>query len=293
MNKAKLNKETIRAKVEAKIQLLQISANNAAKIIGISGATLNNVLNQTWKAKPELTPSEEMWRRLAVWAGVLTEWKTAHTSDFKKITGICRHAQEMTISKAISFSPGTGKTWALREYANNNPAVYYIECEEYWNKKIFLQKLCSVMGINNAMLNVAEMVEEIIDFLNSKDKPLVIIDEADKLKDPVINLYKTFYNKTLSGFILCGAPYFKNRIEKGCRLQKQTYQEIYSRIGGEFLRLKGVSDTDIRMICEVNGIEEPMHMEQVKNYANGDLRRAKSVIERIKLEISVTLKAAV
>lgn len=291
MNKAKLNKETIRARVETKIHLLQISANNAAKIIGISGATLNNVLNKTWVAKPELSPSEEMWRRLAVWAGVLTEWKTAITSDYKRITGICRHAQENTISKAISFSPGTGKTWALREYANSNPQVYYIECEEYWNKKIFLQKLSSVMGLNNAMLNVGEMVEEIIEFLNSKDKPLVIIDEADKLKDPVINLYKTFYNKTLSGFILCGAPYFKNRIEKGCRLQKQTYQEIYSRVGGEFLRLKGVSEADIRLICEMNGVTDIMEIEQVKNYANADLRRVKSVVERIKLEHTVNATA--
>lgn len=289
MNKANLDKKMIRNRVEQKIQLLQISANNAAKIIGISGATLNNVLNNTWLNKPELTPSEEMWRRLAIWAGVLTDWNTAPTGDFKRITGICRHAQENSISKALSHAPGSGKTWGLRAYANNNPSVYYIECEEYWNKKVFLQKLCSVMGINNSMLNVPEMVEEVIEFLNSKDKPLVIIDEADKLKDPVINFYKTFYNKTICGFVLCGAPYFKNRIEKGCRLAKQTYQEIFSRVGGEFLKLKGVSDQDINMICEANGIFDAMHKDQVRNYANSDLRRAKNAIDRIKLEQSVNI----
>lgn len=287
MNKANLDKNMIRTEVEKKIKVLQISANNAAKIIGISGATLNNILNNTWQIKPELSPSDEMWRRLAIWAGVMKDWNTAYTYDFKRITGICRHAQENSISKAISFTPGIGKTWSLREYASNNPSVYYIECEEYWNKKVFLQKLCSVMGINNTMLNVPEMVEEVIDFLNSKDKPLVIIDEADKLKDPVINFYKTFYNKSISGFVLCGAPYFKNRIEKGCRLAKQTYQEIFSRIGGEFMKLRGVSEVDINLICEANGIFEVSEKDQVRNYAKEDLRRAKSAIDHLKLEKSV------
>jgi len=292
MNRAKVNKEMIRNKVEEKISTLQISANAASAQIGISAATMSNVLNNTWMLKPELAPSDEMWRKLALWAGVATDWNTAYTADFKRMTGICRHAQEMSISKAISFTPGTGKTYALKEYSNSNPSVYYIECEEYWNKKVFLQKLCSVMGINNSLLSVPEMVEVIIDFLNSKEKILVIIDEADKLKDPVINFYKTFYNKTEAGFILCGAPYFKNRIEKGCRLQKQTYQEIFSRIGGEFLRLKGVTDADIKLICEANGIRDIMDIEQVKNYCNGDLRRAKSSIDKLKLEKSINIKTS-
>lgn len=279
-----LNKEQIRTKLADKIQRLNISNNYAAKQMRISSATLTHVLNNTWKSKPELSPSDQMWRQIATWAGVNSGWQTAETSDFKRIHEICTICQNKSISRALSAAPGTGKTYALKEFASSYPEVFYIECDEYWSKRVFLNSLREAMGLIEANYeggNIYEMTDEIIRFLNKKQSPLVIIDEFDKLKDPVMNFFKTFYNKTHSGFLLAGAPYLQKRIIKGARLQKQTYQEIFSRIGAKFFGLNGIDDASITLICKANSIIEPIKIQEVINCSLNDLRCVKMEIDRI------------
>lgn len=134
------------------------------------------------------------------------------------------------------------------------------------------------------------MVGEIIEYLNKTDRPLVIIDEADKLKDPVLNLFKTFHNKTNAGFLLAGAPFFEKRIRRGVRLQKQAYEEIYSRIGGEFIHLRGINNTDIRLVCHNNGVMEEENITMVVNFSGGDLRRVKAKIDELSLQRKLNLQ---
>lgn len=274
-----LDKQLIKQKVADKIATLQISANIASKQIGISGATLNNVINETWLTKPELSPSDGMWRKLAIWAGMRDGWNTAVTNSYKRIFALCNKCQKEQISRPISSVPGSGKSHPLKEYAQSYPNVYYIECEEYYTKKVFLNMLRQKMGLIDTGyetgMSIHEMVTEIIDHLNSLANPLVIIDEADKLKDGVINFFKTFYNKTNAGYVLSGAPYFQKRILKGVRLQKQSYQEIFSRLGGEFLSLGEIDKDSIEQICEANGLTSSEDKNIVWNKSNNDLRRVK------------------
>jgi len=285
-----INKEQIRQKLAEKIQRLNISNNYAAKQMRISGATLTHVLNDTWKSKPELSLSEQMWRQIASWVGVNSGWQTAETPDYKKIHSVCRICQTRSLSKAISAAPGTGKTYALKEFAASFPEVYYIECDEYWTKRVFLNALREAMGLIDSNYeggSIYDMVDDIIKFLNKKQLPLVIIDEFDKLKDPVMNFFKTFYNKTHSAFVLAGAPYFQKRIIKGARLQKQTYQEIFSRIGSEFVGLNGVNDDTVALVCSANDITDPEQKQMVINRAAADLRRVKAEIDHLKIKNSI------
>ena len=77
-----------------------------------------------------------------------------------------------------------------------------------------------------------EMIEGIVNILQSLKKPLLIIDEADKLSDSCLNIFKTLYNrlKKQCGFILCGAPYFKIRIEKGVNRRITSYNVCYTKL---------------------------------------------------------------
>jgi hypothetical protein len=118
------------------------------------------------------------------------------------------------------------------------------------------------------------------------NNPLVILDEADKLKDHVIQLYKTLYNKTegACGFVLCGTPNLRLSIEKKAKKDKQGYKEILSRLGSVFISLKEVSAKDIRAICNANGIAQDETIKEIiDNGAGKDIRYIRRLIENARI----------
>jgi DNA transposition AAA+ family ATPase len=137
------------------------------------------------------------------------------------------------------------------------------------------------LSIHNS---ISEMVDNIIDKLNSLTNPLVILDEFDQLSENVLPFFKTFYNKTTSGFVLVGGEHFNKRITRGVNNAKQSYCEIYSRLGAEFLPLHPTNTDTIKAICEANGIFDAAVIDGIVKDAKGDLRRVKSEVEKIHLQ---------
>lgn len=277
-----LSKEALASEVQRQIKVAG-SQNQLARQLGISPAHLMNIRD----GKFDLV-SDQTVRKVAsqLKMSLFNGWQVAEIRNWKRINNICYHCKENSISRAISFAPGTGKTYTLKSFSVNHPNVYYVECEEYWSKKVFLHELRKVMGLDNSHMSIADMVDQIVDFINQQNRPLIIIDEADKLKDNVINLYKTLYNKTNSGFVLAGTPYFKHRVDKGVRLNRMGFAEIYSRVGGEFIALYPIDAEAIGLICRANGVEDSSDITEVANLAGNDLRRVKAAVEKIHLRNS-------
>jgi DNA transposition AAA+ family ATPase len=273
-----MDKVRIKNSLKEKLDARGLSGNKASKLIGISSANVSNVLNDKWD-----NISDDIWRKIEAFCGLAGEWKAAKTGNMAKIYALSNDAQQNSIALAFSFMPGSGKSFALQYYKNNTPNVAYIECDEYWSKKTFITKIAESLGITiNSKFYLPQMVEQIVEELQSLKTPLIIIDEADKLKDPVLNLFKTLFNRTLRqcGFILCGAPHFKSKIESGVAKQKQAYQEIYSRIGGEFITLNPTTAKDVREVCKANGITDSEVMEYAVRKAKGDLRQVARIVHK-------------
>jgi hypothetical protein len=151
---------------------------------------------------------------------------------------------------------------------------------------VFLNKLKKAMGLTLEESSVHDMVESILDKLRVIRMPLVIMDEADKLKDPVLSFFNCFYNETFErcGFVMAGAPYLEQRIVKGVRLNKQSYRELFSRVGGEFKKVEPAREDSIVAICEANGITKRQEQQRVLNKcASGDLRAVKNEITNLKI----------
>lgn len=259
----------------AKIEKLGISQNEAAKRIGVSGATITNVKSEKWD---NIT---DAWKKIQMWVGS-DGWQIVETPNIKRIINFCNHAQAQGITKAVSFRQGSGKSCGAKHYANNHRNVFYLEAEPHYTKKVFLSKLCRVMGLGIDS-SIADMVDVIVDKLNTLEKPLIIIDEFDQLKETVLPFFKTFYNKAKSGFVLIGGEHFPKRINKGVRLSKQSYCEIYSRLGAEFLGLHNTNKDMITAVCEANGLFDKKVINQIVIEAKGDLRRVKNDIEKYQL----------
>lgn len=281
-------KTTIVAELNRKMAATKLSGNKASKAIGFSNATLSQMLSGKWASI-----SDDLWRQAQMWTGYRIGWKLTDTSNVRRIHNICFDAQNNSKSIGIADEPGCGKTAALRWYANINPQVAYVECEEYWTKKVLLQKILQAMGEDNGG-SVPEMMDKIVERLSAMESPLLILDEFDKLKESGIQIFKTLYNKTEdnAGFVLSGAPYLRERITKGCNKDKQAYKEIRSRLGGKLLHVQTTTPatfrTDIEKIASENGItssEMPAFIQQVDK--TKDLRVIRRIIETFLLEKTI------
>lgn len=259
----------------------------------VSEATVILILQNKW-----LGISDAMWRNIGKQIG----WnerrsKLVETMDFNTLILYFSVAKEHGETFSLVGPAGSGKSYAAKWYAEQmrTSNVYYIECAEYWNKKYFLMELLAAMGINGAGMNVYELMAEVVKQLRKQDKPLIIMDEVDKLKDEVMYFFITLYNKLhgLCGIVWTSTDVIVNRIEKGINKNKKGFPEIKSRIGQKFIGLHGTNKNEVVQLCEANGITEAEDVNRIFNEYGGDLRRIdRNYIKKVARESFSKIKKA-
>ena len=262
------------------------SQNKAANALnGVSSATISQILS----GKIELV-ADEMWRNIEsqIKTSMPTEWVLVETRDFKALNRYFMDSQLHSNVFAIVGDAGSGKTKAIEQYSNDNENVYHLSCSEFWNKKFFLQELLQAMGRDCSGLTISEMMHEAVTQILKKNKPIIILDEADKLTDQVLYFFITLYNKLEDrcGIVLCATDHLDKRIKRGLKINKKGYKEIFSRIGRKCIELKGVGSTDVAQVCMANGIEDKTLIKQVWDDCECDLRRVKRKIHALKQKMN-------
>lgn len=256
----------------------------AESLNDVSEATLIQILNGNW-----ISISEKMWRNVAKQIGVgQRQMKLVETLDFQTIFLVIDTAKEEGATFAMIGNAGSGKTSVAKMYRSMNRSsnAFYIECREYWNKKAFLSKILQEMGRNDAGMNAVEMMEAIVREMRKLHQPVLIMDEIDKLPDPVFKFFITFYNELngMCGFVWLSTDNIEKRMRKGLAMNKNGYQELFSRIGSKFIKLNGANTREIEAICKANGITDPVEVNTIINECNGDLRRVERNFLKAKLK---------
>lgn len=257
------------------------SQNQAARSLnGVSAATITQIMQGNYD-----TISDKMWRNIASQIGTgNAEWVTVETEPYQILTQLLRDAQEYSNVFAVCGEAGTGKTFTLRRYAEEHKRAYLLQCNEFWNRKMFMQELLKSLGRDSSGYTAGEMIGEAVRILKTQECPLILLDEADKLNDQVMYFFITLYNQLEEhcGIVLCATDYLKKRIERGLKLNKKGYKEIYSRIGRKFIELDGVTSSDIASICLNNGVKDRQQIKAVIKESEWDLRRVKRKIHALK-----------
>lgn len=257
------------------------SQNRLAVKAGVSAATLSHMISGKWDLiKPEL------WRKVQSALKIDLNWKHVNTRNFLIITQLLNASQIDSVSIGIAFNEGRGKSHAFKQYDRMNENVIYVECMNHWSKKNFVRELLIACGIETDG-TVHFLIERFIDHLRSLEKPIVIIDQADKLKDPSLDLFMDFYNQSEGNcaFVLSGVKSLEKRILRGVRNDKQGYRELYSRIGRKFITLQDTSFDDVKKICTANGVDDEEVIIEQFNLCDGDLRKISSNIKAYKQTI--------
>lgn len=260
---------------------LNKSQNKASVKIGVSSGTISQVLNHNWDLV-----SDDMWRKISAGVGVKSsEWTIVDTTDLKLIYTALKDAQANSNVFAAIGDAGSGKTVALKRYAQEHDNVVLVHCSEYWNRKYFLSQLLKSLGINSGGYTAAEMMDKVVDILHERHEPVIVLDEADKLKDEVLYFFITLFNQLEDhcGIVLIATPHLQKRIERGVRNNRKGYSEIYSRIARKFIQLKGVSFSDVTQVCLANGIENKQQIKAIWDDSQEDLRRVKRKIHAFKM----------
>lgn len=89
-------------------------------------------------------------------------------------------------------------------------------------------------------------------------KPVLLIDEGDKLSPSALRKLISLFNKTEDrlGLIISGTENLEKEIKRGVKYSKKGYDEIDSRLGRVFIHLKGATYDEVLGICKVNGIAD-------------------------------------
>lgn len=225
-----------------------MSKNELANKLGVSSATLSNIENERWeKLKDEML--------LKIWNEVKgSDWQLIETYNFQRIVESCSHSRENHRMIGVIGQTGAGKSTALKEYYLSNEQTYYVVCQKSTTSRVFFKQLLREMGVLFTG-TLYEMIERISDELNKQAQPLILIDEAGKLSQTVLEHIHDLRNKTehTTGIVMAGVEYFKNNLENAVRKNKEGMPEFYDRIAA-WIELTTPKKNEIRLICEVNGI---------------------------------------
>jgi DNA transposition AAA+ family ATPase len=243
---------------------------------GVSNATISQMVNGKWALI-----ADEMWRKVQVTLRIDTAWKTASTKNYNLIMDLLSASKRLHMSVGLSHDAGFGKSHTYKDFDRMNENVIYVECKNYWSKKSYIKNLLTSAGIE-FFGTTEEMIETFISHVMGLEAPIIIIDQMDKLKDPQMDLFMDFYNDLYNhcAFFISGVPALKKRILKGVQRDKIGYREIWSRIGRKFIELDQTSLQDVRLICNVNGVDDEDLIHQAFNLCEGDIRRVRRSMEQ-------------
>lgn len=262
----------------------------AASLKGVSAATLSVMLQGLSSGEWPLV-NDKMWRNVASQIARLrgpgAGWQLVETQGWKDMVWVMDDAQRWQNVTWVVGDAGCGKTTAARAYAEEHKEVFYVLCSEDMRKNDFIREVARTIGARVEGRTLREMLGLIIDDLVQMDAPLLLFDEADKLSERVFHYFIDLYNRLEDkcGIVFFSTNYIERRMATGLRYNKCGYNELHSRIGRKFFRLDETSVTDVRAICQANGLDEKGQVSEVVKDAERygfDLRRVKKAVHRVK-----------
>ena len=266
-----------------------------AAALGISASVYNSLK----KGQTEKALSDANWvniaRRLDVNLRDSIEWKGARTETFKYISAQLEACQERSLSVILCDLPNIGKTYTARWYVKEHRNAVYIDCSQTKTKRALVRKIAHEFGLDG-MGKYQDVYEDLVYYLRSMERPLVVLDEAGDLVYEAFLELKALWNATemCCGWYMMGADGLAAKINRNVEGKKVGYAEIFSRYGGKYSRVTPDQEDDrreflmeqARVVAGVNA-PEGTDIGQIVRKSQGGLRRVYTEIEKMKKDDSV------
>ena len=249
----------------------------AESLNGVSSSTISQVRNHNWELL-----SQRMWHHIARQVGFYCgEWQPGDTGAYLLLRILFSDAQHYSMAYGIAIGAGLGKTFTAGHYIRENDNTFYLACNEQLNRKSFISALMASAGLA-AKGSTPEMMTRLTEYILQKEEPLLILDDAHKLKDRVLHLAVLLANSLAgaAGIVIMGNDELRTKILDGVRLKKVGYDDIYKSIGRRFITLGSLGPKDVELVCRANGLHDEDLIAHITGACLGDLHSATHLIQQ-------------
>ncbi len=253
-----------------------------------------SVYSQIKNGQTDRALSEANWITIARKLGVSLrdgiEWKAAKTATFEFITTQLEFSQDSGLSAILCDIPNIGKTFTARYYVKGHKNAVYIDCSQVKTKLKLIRKIATEFGVG-ANGRYGDVYEDLVFYLRSIDRPLIILDEAGDLQYEAFLELKALWNATerCCAWYMMGADGLKEKIDRAIEHKKVGYTEMLSRYGDRYSKVtpedgmereKFLKD-QASVVAKVNA-PAGADIASLVRKSGGGLRRVYTEIEKLK-----------
>ncbi len=282
----KAQKQTIVSKAIHYMDTKKLSQNEFSRIAGISSAYMSDIINGKLTTGAKNTEIKEgYFIKIAQAIGINMEkplWWHLDTDNFLAMVDSFNQAREQKVPFAIDGETGMGKSYTADLYLKMYPTnTYKVICDNDLTAKSFMNELAYSIGVKpiGATYNIRKSV---IQHLKGKRDALLIIDEAENLKDRAWGSIKRIMDdlKGISGIVFIGANGFEAMLQKKANKLINPFPQVNSRIReGGFKQLFDFEESDILGVCQQHGITEKEVITIIRNRCRNMRELAGAIIK--------------
>lgn len=252
------------------------SQNNIANASGVNSAYVSHILTGKHWEEPSLVP-ERAWRQLETFLKVRDV--PLESENFKKVVGMLHVAKTQRTAAIIDAPTGSGKSYAAEYFRMKHPkATYLIRCaQDMTTRELLRQVHEAVIDKRHSGKTLAEMRSDCQLILGQRyaDSPLLIIDEAENLRDSAYGIIKALYDSLEGkiGIVLIGANDYCQYLNRKAlavrknRTRVDCFPQIWRRFKTNAIVLNGMTDQDAVNIMKLAGIQDREIVMQVVSTA--------------------------
>jgi DNA transposition AAA+ family ATPase len=216
----------------------QMSANQFVDKTGINEAYISNMRNRTFMVgKTEIKAN---WiEAVANAIGYELEknfWKTQMTPQTTAMLAILEDAKNFGSTNVIIADTGSGKTYTAELFAKVNPQhLFLIKVGASDNLSDLIDKILEIAKIPTAKTkakNINAIVKHFQKLKFEGQKPMLIFDECEYMKQPTLCMMKELYDGLIKNcsIILVGTDELLDKLDKMRKRKKEGIRQFYRRL---------------------------------------------------------------
>ncbi len=246
-----------------------INQTQIARYVGVSGSYMSHILRGKWNEIPagkELVQlADTYFLKMAEKVGyqLTTEnWKHFDSDNYISIVNDLNDARARGQNKVIDGATGSGKSYAIKRYQRERPnGTIVVTCDSFMTNTDFGRALNEAVGgiPSRTMYVLVRNIEEQLTVMYDKGyNPIIIIDEAENLKDSSYGAVKAIIDRVVGKVpvVLVGANNYIQKIRNKAIRQHSCFPQVWSRFKGGQSDLFKLNSEELKQVCASLGIKD-------------------------------------
>lgn len=230
----------------------QRSQTKLSKAANIKATTLNTVIAGKYPSSPTKwldTALDTIRMQMQRETQYRTTTPFVETSVYRTVLAACKRAHTYRNFAVVAAYVGTGKTTAVKQYAETHSNVFLIEATPDMNAGVLVNELVELLKADVHKANKysegtkAEKMRGIINRLKGTDS-LIILDEAETVSTQTLEYIRRISDNAGIGVVLSGTEKLKPMI----RDPRGRFGQISSRVSFWPKVITSITEKDVEMI---------------------------------------------